>query len=288
MSEETKPAGGAIPPRITLKQAEGVGNGDAAPADGSEAKGKTTRVEIVPPVQEVAPTLKKKTSRIPLEQIAPESGARPVSPTGLSSKTMRLAPATPPPPSISIPPQGPATRVMTGARVSDETKRQTSRISLDTVLSERPSAEGGAQAAPGVPKTIRIKRPTSSPAGTGSPSAPAPALPEVSAAKRTTSRIEIGGEAPAEGQQTQRKTIKSRRADGGATVARSAPRSVSVARLEAQAAERRAGELAEGSVHFLFPVAAAVALVLMGVMLYVLAVQAFPNAHLSFPGKITL
>ena len=287
MTEEAKPAEGAIPPRITLKPSDVSGNGGAPE---SETKKTTTRVESALAVPETPPALKKKTSRIPLEQVSAETGARPgatVTPAGLLSKTMRLAPATPPPPSISIPSQGPVTRVMTGARASDEVKRQTSRISLETVLSEKPTMGGDAQTSPGAPKTIRIKRPTSGLAGTGSPTVSAPAVGAVSPAKSTTARIELAEEGVTEGQQTQRKTIKIRRADGG-TVARGAPRSVSVARLEAQAAERRAEELADGSTHFLFPVAAAVALVVMGVMLYVLAVQAFPDAHLSFPGKLTL
>lgn len=287
MSDETKPAEGAIPPRITLKHAEVAGNGNAGTTPDSEAKKKTTRVDVPPTAAEVVPALKKKTSRIPLEQVSAEPAARPaaaVSPMSLSSKTIRLAPATPPPPSISIPSQGPATRVMPAPHASDEAKRQTSRISLEAAWAEKPAAEGETQGAPAAPKTIRIKRPGTSPAA----GSPAPAVAEVSAPKSTTSRIDLVPEAAPEGQQTQKKTIKIRRAEGGPTIGRSAPRSVSVARLEAEVAERKATEIAEVSTHFLFPVAAAVALVIMGVMLYILAVQAFPDAHLSFPGKVTL
>jgi hypothetical protein len=219
-----------------------------------------------------------------LEQVSAEAGApsgAPVGGVGISSKTIRLAPPTPTPPTISIPPATPVTRVMT--RGPDDAKRQTSRISLEIALAERADAGG----APGTPKTIRIKRPVAAPgAKEGVAPAPSPTEAPTVVAKSITSRIDAAEAPQPEGQPTQRKTIKIRRAEGGVTL-KPAPRSVAVARLEAEAAERRAEEVAE-STHVLFPVAAAVAVCILVFMIYAFLVQAFPDANLSFPGKITL
>jgi hypothetical protein len=287
MSEDNKPAEGAIPPRFTLKKADSSASGPSPVTAAEAAKKQTARVDLPPPAAEQAPVLKKKTARIPLDQVSADAGApsgAPVAGVGISSKTIRLAPPTPPPPTISIPPATPVTRVMT--RAGDDAKRQTSRISLETALAEH--SDGGASA-PGTPKTIRIKRPGAAPVAAPSTAATVPASPGEAAggAKSSTARIDLPEAIPAEGQPTQRKTIKIRRADGGGATIKPVPRSVAVARLEAQAAERRAEETTQAT-HVLFPIAAAVAVLVLAFMIYALLVQAFPGANLSFPGKITL
>ncbi len=296
MSEDQKKNEGAIPPRFSLKQTGKVNEG-ATPATPSEqAKRQTTRVDISAAAQESPPTLKKKTARIPLEHVTAETGAAPGSPVpglGVTSKTIRLSPAAPTPPSLSIPTPSPmpTSRVMAGGMSAEDVKRQTSRISLESVLGERPAGEIEVSGSTSAPKTIRIKRPTQNQtikplSGAPDVSAASSGPADGSAAKSTTARLELTDEAQqAEGQQTQRKTIKIRRAEGGAKVG---PRSLSVARIEEAMASHEAEKMAEESVHVLFPIAAAVALLVLGFMVYILLAQAFPNPSLGYPGRITL
>ena len=58
-------------------------------------------------------------------------------------------------------------------------------------------------------------------------------------------------------------------------MARPIPRSIAVARLEAEAAERQVEDRVQ--VHAAFPIMAAAALVVLGLLVVVLAAQAFPN-----------
>jgi hypothetical protein len=298
MSDDPKTNEGAIPPRFSLKPTGAVNDGSTPAVTPEEAKKLTTRVEIPPTAQDSPPTLKKKTSRIRLEQVTAETGAVPASQVpgvGVSSKTIRLAPPSPTPPSLSIPlPSLTNTKTMTrNLATADDGKRQTSRISLESVLGERPTGE--IQGTGTGPKTIRIKRPsqiqTIKPAA-GTPEVEVtPAVPAaVSAVKSSTSRLELAEDMPqADGQLTQRKTIKIRRAEGGAAAPRAIPHSMAVARIEAGMAEQAAEQAAEQhAVHVLFPIAAAVALLILGVMVYILLAQAFPNPSLSYPGRITL
>jgi cobalamin biosynthesis Mg chelatase CobN len=153
-----------------------------------------------------------------------------------------------------------------------------------------------------VPKTIRIKRPAaaapslratkpSAAATAPGPSAAAAAeeetlpSPDIAAEKSKTSRVDLATVVPADsGQATQRKTIKIRRPEaGGAT---HAPRSVAVARIEAEAAQRQIEEAQP--VNVAFPILAAVATVVICVLLYVLMAQSFPTLNWSFPGQVTL
>lgn len=296
MTDESKPAEGAIPPRLSFKQTAASDASAAAPT-GAEGKKETRRVEIplTAPAPDTAGVNKKKTSRIPLEQVTAETNAAqgtPVAGKGLASKTIRLMPPTPAPPSLSIPTSIPPSRPMTGAQAPDDAKRQTSRIPLESALAAKPGEPAASEAAP-APKTIRIKRPEAALSGKVSPATPEagvemPLPATLSAAKSTTSRIELTEDAQPEGQPTQRKTIKIRRAEGGAPTLKAAPRSFTVSRVEAQIAQHQAEEAASQMVPVAYPIVAAVALLILCVMLYLLVAQVFPGANLSFPGKVTL
>lgn len=263
----------AIPPKLSFKPAEpGV-------PEAEEGKKHTARVDLPQAAPEPAAILKKKTSRIPLEQ----AGAEPGAPTGDpvpgvgASKTIRLAPVAAVP-TITI---APSPKAVSAATLSEDIKRQTSRIPLDEATATKVESQ------PSAPKTIRIKRPSGLQSAPILPPTPQEeeALAPETAGKSVTSRIDLPEEAGSgEGQATQRKTIKIRRAEGGTV--RPAPRSLAVARVEAQAAARVEQEVA--APHAIFPMLAAAALVLLCVMVYVLLLQAFPDLNWSFPGKITL
>lgn len=280
MSEETNTGTGSIPPRLTIKKQE------QNESESAESGAPEVTMSNPPLSLESKPTLnqdmgvpsnKKKTARITLDQVTAEPGASAtVFGAGLASKTIRLAPAMTG--QVSAEPLFSVGKAMTGMLVSDDAKRKTSRISLDSVLPQLDSvaAAGGDSA----PKTIKIKRPTLSQPVTIRPpaSVEAPAVGDVGAKSRTA-RVDIPQEenAPAEAQQTQKKTIKIRRADGvgadGASM--SAPRTVSISRNEPEAAGIVSEQVA--APHWSFVVIAAAAVVMMCVMLYVLVSQAYPS-----------
>ncbi len=263
MSDELTPGNGTVPPKLTLRN-------DTPPT----AKKETARLDLstaqAPPVA----AQKKITSRIPLESVsaAPgETGTAAV--PGISSKTIRLSPLAAARP-INIPP---SPRPPAAVSAAEMAKRQTSRIPLDAALAEEQGAGTGTAAA-GAPKTIRIKRPNQP------PSTVQPAVQPEAAEKSKTARVDVGELAAAEaGQATQRKTIKIRRTEG--TPARPVPRSVAVARLEAEAAERIAQQV---RIHPAFPVMAALALVVLGLLVVALAAQAYPSLGWKLPGSVTI
>ena len=155
-------------------------------------------------------------------------------------------------------------------------------------------AAAGTTASSDAPKTIRIKRPGQPPAPpvatvkTTAPAAqPAEAASDVSAQKAKTSRVDLSElQSEEAGQATQRKTIKIRRADGA--TAKPAPRSIAVSRLEPETTAAGAVEEAKVKVGVAFPIMAAAALVLLGVLVVVLAAQAFPNLGWTLPGAVSL
>jgi hypothetical protein len=285
MSENTTPGGDPLPPKLNLKpQNPLVDLVNATPVE-RDAKHHTAKIDLpaIPP--ETNGTLKKKTSRIPLDQVSAEPGAPSGSPVpGVgTAKTIRL---TNPPssPTITI---VPSSKAIVGTMILDDAKRQTSRIPLESATTG--SGESGDQ--PAIPKTIRIKRPTVT-QSVPVPAAPlaqptSPAQESPFAPKSSTARIDLPEQEMTEegGQVTQRKTIKIRRADGSVP-AKPGPRSPVVARMEQEAAEHAAE--AVSAPHPIFPTLAAVAIVLLCVLVYVLCVQAFPNLNWSFPGKISL
>ena len=267
MSEDIRPESGGIPPRVTIKVPGQSGEVSAAAA-GS----------------------KKKTARIGLDQTTADtaalSGAH-VENMGVASKTIRLAPAMTG--QLSVSPLPSIGKALSGTFAYDDVKRQTSRIPLEAVLpaiANASSQPGSAAAASAIPKTIKVKRPSIS----LSPSmnaarveeAPPPAVePPVSmASKNQTSRVDVTPEMIPEPQQTQKKTIKIRRADGESRSVE--PRNVAIARSgEAAAADSSASSMAAvGQVaqpHGAFIGIAAAAFLVLCFMIYVLAAQAYPH-----------
>jgi hypothetical protein len=287
MTEPTSPPNGAVPPRLSLKKpgqpltVPPPAAPAAAPAPAPSPKSQTARIPLPAGLAEALPgSPKKKTARISLDAAVAEPGAKPALATsGVGvSKTIRLAPApvapsqTPAPASIS--------KTISNIVTSPEAKLITSRIPLEQVMAAGESAG---------PKTIRIRRPgatLSGPIITTTPEpltepAPPESVPEPS--KSQTARVELQPDLASDIQQTQRKTIKIRRAGGeGAPTIRAAPRSLSVTRA-AGLDEAAAGLTPEAGVpptprwHVVFPVAAAAALCVLCFMIYVLAAQAFPQ-----------
>jgi len=283
MSEDIKAGADSIPPRLTIKN------------QGQEAMPIPPAVSPVTPTatseaneearQDALPLNKKKTARIGLDQLTAEPGAAAtVAGAGIASKTIRLAPAlsgqviASPLPSVG--------KALTGMLVSDDTKRKTSRISLDSVL---PQLEATAAGGDATPKTIRIKRPTIAPPVGTRPPATVEAPPAVvtapdAGAKSRTSRVDMPEESPPqEGQQTQKKTIKIRRAEGGGGAeVHAGPRTISISRNESEVAVAGSEQVAVP--HWSFVLIATAAVVTMCVMLYVLMAQAFPSLGWSLGG----
>ena len=246
MSEETRPEDGAIPPRVTIKM-PGQSGDMASSSD---------------------PANKKKTARLSLNQATAEIGATPGAPVdgaGIVSKTIRLAPAMTG--QVSVSPLPSVGKALTGTLGFDDVKRQTSRISLENAL------QGGAPGGMGaIPKTIKVKRPSISMGGGATPGTGNEPAEVPLAAKNQTARVEVTPDMVPEAQQTQKKTIKIRRAES-AGEAKAEPRSVTIARSEA--AVGAGVQVAKPQAAFVW--IAAAALMVMCFMLYVLAAQAFPN-----------
>lgn len=268
MSDDIKPEAGAIPPRVTIKipgqSGDISGSGDAAG--------------------------KKKTARLSLDQVTADPGAvagAHVEGVGGVSKTIRLSPAQTG--QATVTPLPSVGKALAGTFAYDEAKRQTSRIPLEAVM---PGASGTASlpGIPGVastmPKTIKVKRPSLSlSADISAIKAETPAAIPVeapAAGKNQTARVDLAPEAVTEGvpdsQPTQKKTIKIRRADG----AESKPgevRSVSIARADGTGAGgavvQAVGQVAKP--HGAYVGLAAVALLVLCFMIYLLAAQAYPS-----------
>jgi hypothetical protein len=303
MSDDPKPPNGNLPPKLTLRKEESgaIALPTPTPAAGSP------------------PPSKKATARIPLAST--ESGAADAAGTNYSTKTIRLtplaasrplsvAPAVRPPPSATTSLSDLAKRQtsripLEAAMATDHTpsattslsdlaKRQTSRIPLEAAMAtdHTPSA-AASLAVSEAPKTIRIKRPGQAPAPVGATiKAPAPspepapaAASDANAQKSKTARVDVEDmQAEDAAQATQRKTIKIRRAEGA--TAKPIPRSMAVARVEAEAAEAAIAESVR--INVAFPIMAAVALVILGVLIVIVAAQAFPSLGWHLPGTVIL
>jgi len=262
MSDDMNPENSAIPPRVTIKVPGQSG-------DVSEAQTAAT-----------LPGNKKKTARISLDQTTAEPGATqaaPVGGVGYASKTIRLAPAMTG--QVAIAPFPTAGKVSSGAVISNEAKQATSRIPLEAILSQTTqTTPTGMESAP---KTIKVKRPTISIAPKvtgmtgGEPVAAAPV--PMPASKSQTARVDIAPEGVAEPQPTQKKTIKIRRAEGASGEAGGARRMVNVARAEAAIGNEAAASGGVPAPHWIFPVTAAVAMLVLCFLIYILSAQTFPN-----------
>ncbi|MEI7437579.1 MAG: hypothetical protein WCL16_12320, partial [bacterium] len=158
-------------------------------------------------------------------------------------------------------------RIAVAIPVSETAKRQTSRIPLEAAM----VVPDVAPEASDMPKTLRLKRPDEEESyGSLEPSA------EEGAATEHTP--------PDAPQPTQRKTIRIKRPTGK-SIPLAVPRSMAVARIEAEAANRVSSEPDE-QIGVLWPILAAVAIVVVCVLTYALAVQAMPAWGLSFPGQV--
>ena len=295
MPEETKDTNGAIPPKLDLRKsglpaaAAGVPVGAPAPV-----KKQTTRIELAAGQSPAEPSARKKTSRIPLTLNETAPGAAPAAAPGETAKTIRLTPIAPQPAAAPSQEQAPKTVVLRD-EAGERAKKQTSRIPLEAALTP---PEGGAPSAgvptanvpktirikrPGQPATIKLARPAAPAADTAAP--PTPASPTAETIKSKTAQIDVATVAAGEpgAQPTQRKTIKIRRPEGGM---RAAPRSVAVARAEAEAVEHIQEEVeAPGAV---FAIVAGVAVLVVAALLVVLVAQAMPDLGIRLPGQVTL
>ncbi len=311
-----RPNGNGVPPKINLRGSNGNGDaeqeprkivikkpGEGRPADGMDRKSETSRVELPPSADQSA---KKDTSRVDVPE--PEVPAA----SGSAKKDSAR---------IEVP----ASQALAPSKATEpeRDKKQTARIDIaDILVQDEQDKEGahaveprGTEAAevpaedqapapsaspPGMPKTIRIKRPGSiprSPAAETAPSTqPPPAATEPTAAERSedtgsevkktaTARIEIpADEASSEPSLTRRKTVRIKRSDGLKT---GGGRALKIARpSEGETAPSVAGPLAkiqeEPEVGSLFAILALAALFVTAVLVYMLAAQLWPG--LPFPG----
>lgn len=168
---------------------------------------------------------------------------------------------------------------LSGSDLAAAAKKQTSRIDLKTVLQAESAAPAKpAAAAPGAPKTIRIRRdgmaapvpvvPVPEEPGTGIQDQPEPAVIR----KSETSRIELPAEV-AEQPPTQKKTIRIKRPEGAGgkpVVITSGGGATSMVPAALQRAPSRKDEDEPGS---LYGALALVAALLLIVVLYVLIGQ---------------
>lgn len=294
MTEPTSSPNGAVPPRLSLKKpgqplTPPAAAPAAAPTPAPALKSQTSRIPLPSAPAEPAPVSpKKKTARISLDAAVAEPGAKPAVATGGVgvSKTIRLTPAGASPAKTMATPS--ISQTLSGIVTPPEGKSKTSRIPLESAIA---ASEGAG------PKTIRLKRPGAALSGPiimappepvaaqEIPVAPPAPLQDIALApsKSQTARVEIQPDVSSDLQQTQRKTIKIRRAggEGGPTI-KAAPRSLSVARaagVEETVASAPVEEIARPAPrwHVVFPITAAAALFVLCFMIYVLAAQAFPH-----------
>jgi len=296
MADESTKPNGAVPPKVTLKQNGGPATPppDQTPTDQTPTvpdaasapalKKITTRIDFSATAIPTPTEEKKKTARVmpPLDMPSPE-GAEP------GTSATEIAPSTTKTVKLKRPGElgFPGFPTDVGATAA---KSKTSRIILEAALA--PEAGGDEAGAVGIPlrappKTIRIRRP-GEPAATEPP--PPPPVEEPSA-KRKTSRLDVPVEKEA-GPPTQRKTIRIKRpeAGGGAartvTIARTEERPTTATAPEAAPEAAAAPEVDEPGV--VFSIVAIAALLVAGVLIYVLAAQAFPSMNLPWPGRIVM
>ncbi len=261
MSDEMVNPGESTPPKMVLNNSGGI-----PPAPGADPnKRKTARVDLAAAqAASTATVLKSATTRITLPTMPAAA------PQGFAPKTIRLTrpgmrPAVPVSPA-GIPAMPVASRAGAAAGASEAAKRQTSRIPLEAAL----AMPEGVPVTVDVSKTVHLKR----------PEADAGNL-EVSAADAGDASVSTPADAP---QPTQRKTIRIKR-PMGKNIPLAVPRSMAVARIEAEAAQRMADEAVQ-PVGALWPILAAVAIVVACFLVYALAAQAMPEWGLRFPGQI--
>ncbi len=269
---------------------------------------------------------KKTTSRIPLDsalsmRISDAMGEVNSDSADRGPKTIRLSrppsAGQPPKPSADVAADVGSPKTIRLKRpagmTSPESKSKTSRIPLDKVLQDG-DKNGESLAAGGATdiKTIRLQRPN-----TGKSQPVAGQLSEEASAadtdagkaaaqqesKSRTSRLDTPetGEPAADAiPSTQRKTIRIKRPDG--TGAAKASRTLSLARDKstepsAESTEETESGLADGTIEkpapsqgpgLFFTITAVAAVIIAAMLVYMLAVQAFPDAGLSWWGQINI
>ena len=251
----------ATPPKMVLNASERV----PSPPGAESNKRKTARVDLdAAQAATTVTSVKSATTRITLPTMPAAA------PQGFAPKTIRLTrpglrPAVPGP-AAHVPAVSASGRIAATPIASEVAKRQTSRIPLEAAMAVPDAATGTSD----VPKTLRLRRPDEE-AGPGNL---ATTSPDASASET----------APTDAQPTQRKTIRIKR-PMGKNIPLAVPRSMAVARIEAEAAMRLAGD-ADEPVGPLWPIMAAAAILVTCVLVYALAVQAVPAWGLSFPGQV--
>ncbi len=238
---------------------------------------------------------KKETSKIPLDQAKAASGGQ--SEQANRPKTIKISPAVKKPAAQKPPAQ--ERKETSGSEVSSQDeKRKTSRISLESALG-MDKTSGGLS---GSPKTIRLKRPSAS--GGKVNTGPTIKKPGGASQEDEISRTAEIKEEPAgeDATPTRRKTIKVKRAGQRKTV-RKAPGPVQRGVSETQSAPAQ-GQVAapagqkEPGVFFALTGIAAILVTL--VTIYVMTAQAFgpnnvslsrisyglPGLDLTWPGEI--
>ncbi|NQT93585.1 MAG: hypothetical protein HQ559_12570, partial [Lentisphaerae bacterium] len=284
---------------------------------------------------ERADTSKSETSKIPLEAAramtdSESDGSVPqavrIEPSVTAPVTIRAArpagqPAAAAPasfpekePSAAESAKPPATARLARAATEDE-KRKTSRISLESALGGAGKPETPAAPAASAPKTIRLKRPTEAPTvKAASPGSPVKAkTAEMDKVLRKTAQLDEEAAAAAAPSPTRKKTIRVKRPTqrpavkgGGKSSAAPAP-GMAVAPEEAAApAAPAAPEVLPAAAPtdepgIVFSLAAVAAILVTFLVIYVFSCQAFgpdssltklsyalPELDLAWPGKITV
>jgi hypothetical protein len=266
--DKTENTDASVPPKLDLKQA--VASQNQAP------KKATTRIEMASAA--MIPEEKSKTTRINLGSFGAEpSGTpktikiqRPSEASTIKLNRPGTSLGTPPVPTPAAPPPSPA-----------QSKRQTSRISLQEALTSPADGQATTTLSPAEPpvpgtgpKTIRIKRP-------GDAAGPVASTPEAAAPAATEPALESGPP-------TQRKTIKLRRpgvgADGEALQSSSVVLPKSAADFAASQAAGPQEDADEPGA--LFGVLSIAATLVCAVLVYMLCVQALPNLGLTWTGQV--
>ncbi len=280
MADETNKPAANVPPKLNLKQTGAITPVDPASQSvptkldlhqtlagqnvSTMPKKATTRIDMA--AAAMIPEEKSKTTRINLGTLGADASLAPKTikiQRPSEASTIKLNRPTPSP---AAPPPA-----------SQQTKRQTSRISLQEAFSAQveghapaPQTAPGAEATPPAgPKTIRIKRPGDGVTSLG-----------------TTAGADTAESPDSEaGPPTQRKTIKLKRPGGGDV--ESGRLAVTLPKAAADfAAAQAAGESTEDEPGATFGILSLVATLVCAVLIYLLCVQALPSLGLSWPGQV--
>jgi hypothetical protein len=241
----------------------------------AEPKKVVQEVPVVPPAAAaVTPMSKAETSRIPLEKAMGVVVAQ-----GAASMAPKISSVQPGAAEVDV-------------KTSSDEKRMTSRINLEAALATDKTTLGK----PGDtgPKTIRLKRPGDSATIKAMPrpklmkteeSAGTPAMNRTARLDVPDVKAEDSSEDAEESSTTRRKTIRIKRPAQG--VQEDSPVVIARAGGAAEAGDMAAMPFSiEDEPHFVFLILAIAAVLVIIVTIYMFAVQVFPGADLSWPGKI--